>query len=121
MKNEIIQVFLDVDMRAGHRGLADVAKKRKVDVLNLDPGEHVVFVNRKVDKIKIYSARNVLSYLLSDKQLDISALSYFSDCYGAKGFNYDNALRKVLLQKLSAGVGANKRRGGMQAELSAAV
>ncbi len=100
MANKLLRVFLDTDMRAGHNGLSKVALKDNVNVADLKEGQHIVFVNKKADKIKIYSAKNIVSYLLSGSRLELSSLNYFADCFGADGFKYDKALKTVLEQKL---------------------
>lgn len=98
--NNIIRIFTDVDMRCSHIGLSKIADKENVLLDELDSGEHILFLNRKGSKMKIYSKNNILSYLSSDKRLELSTLKYFTECFGAKGFQYNEALKKVLLEKL---------------------
>lgn len=98
--NKILRVFLDVNMQKGHKGLMEHAKKYSVSVLKLQPQEHVVFINSKGDKMKIYSANNVVSYRREDKKLELGTLQHFAECFGADGFAYDEALKKVLLKKM---------------------
>ncbi len=99
--NKILRVFTDVHMGLGHAGLTAYAAKHDVHTKKLVPGEHLVFINKKVDKMKIYSAENIVSYKWDSRRLEMGALSHFNECFGAEGFEYTNALRKVILQKLS--------------------
>src|SRR5258706_4325780 len=98
--NRLLRVFLDVDMRGGHPMLSALAKENGVSVANLSRGEHLVFINRKATKMKLYSANQVLSYLAGGRRLELGTLQHFSECFGAEGFQYTNALRKVLESKL---------------------
>lgn len=99
--NKLLRVFLDVNMQLGHDGLTALAQQSNVSVRKLQPMEHVVFVNRAVDKVKIYSSNGVVSYLRSPTgKLDLGTLEHFAECFGAEGFQYTEALRKTLLKKL---------------------
>jgi hypothetical protein len=102
VSNRIMRVFLDADLRCSHLGLSLLAAKEKVKVTELSDGEHIVFINRKVNKMKIYSARNIVSCHLSTGKMDLGTLNYFSEAFGAQGFKYDNALKKVLTERLKA-------------------
>jgi hypothetical protein len=114
--NRILRVIFEADMRGGHRALSSLAKDLKIYVDKLNDGEHVVFINRRLDRIKVYSSRNVLSYHLSHTKLDLTALSYFSQCYGAKGFSYDEALKKSLQKRLGIHERTSSNRGAYEAE-----
>ncbi len=100
MTNRLLRVFLDVNMGKGHVALTEYAKQHKVSVAKLEPGEHVVFINRKADKMKIFSTNNVVSYKRETHRLDLGALQHFAECFGADGFKYDEALKKVLMTRL---------------------
>lgn len=58
--------FLDADLRCGHEGLALVARKRKIDVKKLSPGQYVAFVNTARNKVKVFAAYDVVAYCRPD-------------------------------------------------------
>lgn len=102
---KLVNAFLDVDMRCQHDGLAKIAKKHRVDVWSLSPGEHVVFINRAMDRIKMFSPNGVLSYLRlkSDQRIDLDTLKYIPEAYdGSKDLRvtYSQALRKSLSKRV---------------------
>lgn len=100
MSNRLLRVFLDVDMRNGHVGLKKLSESNGYDVEQLNVGQHVVFINKRSNKIKIFSKNNVVSYMMSKTRFELGSLNYFSEAYGADGFSYDKALKKVLSEKL---------------------
>ena len=103
MKNRVVRIFLDVDFRNQHTGLSLVASKHKVDVDALKDGEHLIFVNSKRNKIKMYSSRGVLSYLrLKKGVIDLNTLVEIPKCFSHNlSVSYDKALTKVIKNKLN--------------------
>lgn len=63
--NRITKLFYEVDLKCGHAGLGKLAAKHGVNVGGLKPGEHVLFVNKRRDKVKVMSHGGVLSYFKS--------------------------------------------------------
>lgn len=98
----ILQVFLDSDLRCGHEGLEAVAKKHKIAVKDLDPGQYVVFVNSARDRIKIFAASHVIAYLKAPVgKIDMRTISLIPQAFEGKGrFNYDEALKELIKKKL---------------------
>lgn len=103
--NKILRVFLETDMRSQHDGLIKVAKAQKVDLTSVNMGEHVLFINRKMDRIKLYSSSGVLSYFRSTKgRLSLHVIEQIPRCFDAKGkINWDQAERLALDKQLKTG------------------
>ena len=98
--NTVIRCFLDVDMRCQHFGLSKHAKKHKVDIDKLKPGQHVMFTNRAMNRVKIYSAGGVLSYLASKDRLDMAAVGQIPACFGADiQVKYASAIKRIFLAR----------------------
>lgn len=102
MRQRIVHIFFDVDMRNQHDGLAAYAKKHNVDVNKLEPLTHVIFINRALDRLKMYSCKGVLSYLRVKGGIDLEAIQYIPEVFVGNDVSiaYAKALRKRLQDKL---------------------
>lgn len=99
----LIQCFLDADMRCQHDGLAKIAKRKDLDVYSLKKGEHVVFINSALDRIKMFSSGAVLSYLrLKKGKVNLETLRLIPEAFndGNLEVAYSRALKQVLETKL---------------------
>lgn len=98
MKNNIMRVFLNADLRAGHDGLSKLAKDNGVRTDQLEPGNYVIFINSKRNKLKMYAANQVIAYLrLKDnRSLDLRTIKHLPRVFNGKTINYDLALSTVL-------------------------
>lgn len=100
--NRVKQIFLNTDLRCQHRGLSLLAAKRKCNLDKLEPGEHVAFVNRRKDRVKLYSANGLLSYLKSDRPLDLRAIASIPEAFGKSlKLKYASGIRKLYESKTS--------------------
>lgn len=100
----ITRVFLNVDIRNGHIGLAQLAKEHRIDVNKLDNGEIVVFINTKRNKMKVYASNQVLAYVSRDTRISLDAVKFIPLAFGARGrFDYDEALRLSVNEALAKG------------------
>lgn len=99
---KLLQVFLNADLRCSHDGLTSLAKKEKVDVSQLTPGEYVIFINSGKNRIKLFAANNVLAYLrLPQGKIDMRTISLIPRAFEAsRKINYDEKLREVLTKEL---------------------
>lgn len=102
----VIKGMIDnTHMGMGHVGLhAFCLKNFEMDLTKLKPGEVVVFLNRTKDKMKLIGASGkCLAYLRQPRgeRIDLDAIQYLPQAFGGQGFDYDAALRKSLLAKLS--------------------
>src|SRR5687767_6054463 len=97
-----LQVFFDSDLRCSHDGLALVAKKAKIDVSKLQPGEYVLFINSEKNKLKLFTANNVLAYLRLERgKLEERTISLIPEAFMASGkIDYEKALRQVIEKEL---------------------
>lgn len=87
MANQIMHLFKDTDLRAQHNGLIEVARRAKVNLEELSPGEHVVFINSRADKLKIFSSSGLLSYYRAPEKsrLNLNMIKILPKCFGARG------------------------------------
>lgn len=99
--NKILRVFLDTDMRNQHDGLEKIATKNKVSLIDLDQGSHVIFVNTRCNKIKIYSSNGVLSYMKKDTggKLDLNMIEMIPHSFNQTGAIDWNKAAKLSLEK----------------------
>lgn len=83
--NKIVRVFLDTNMSLQHQGLVAIAMSNGVAVPGLKNGEHIVFVNKKLNKVKVYSSNGLVSYLRLDdgRKLDLNIISMIPSCFDA--------------------------------------
>lgn len=98
----VIRFFRDADLRCGHDGLREMAKKEGIDPWTLEPGEFLVFANNRQNKLKIYAPGNVLCYVKSpdDRRIDLNIVRLIPRFFNGTEFNYDAAVREVLKGKL---------------------
>ena len=103
MNQRITHVFLDTDLRCQHNGLAKLAIKQKIDASKLMPGQHLIFINGALNKMKMYSPGNVVSYLRLDRgRIDLETLAKIPQAYGHDiAVKYNKALKDTLLKRLA--------------------
>lgn len=101
--NSILQVFLNADMRNGHDGLKKLAKAHDIDVGKLANGQFVIFVNAQKNKLKLYTAQNIIAYLkLNHGHLDFNAIRHIPKAFNGSGkIDYDQALKTALDEHFS--------------------
>lgn len=105
MRNNIIRVFQNTDMRKQHDGLTELAKSKKVNLKNLGAGEHVVFLNNKLNRIKLFSANGVLSYYRAPSgRVNLKMIEMIPACFNAGGMDWNQAER-LAIDKLLGGKG----------------
>lgn len=95
--NRVLHVYKDVDFRMQHPGLQAIMGNRK-----LKPGEHVVFLNRAMNRIKVMSSENILTYKRTEKgRIDLDMIRHIPSAFGAGDFSLNKALKQAILTKLS--------------------
>lgn len=102
MTNKILHWLPDTDLRNGHAGLAELAKKKlKVDVDDLKVGEFVMFMNSHFTAFKIYcSHRVLLHYKEKDgARLNAKAILSLPHFISGQHINYDKALAAVITKE----------------------
>lgn len=99
-----VNVFLGADMRLGHEGLIEYAASRKIKVESLKPGEAIVFINAKRDRMKSFSWNKVVSFVRSadiNRPIDLETMDYLAQAFSPDGvMDYNKALRMKLEKKL---------------------
>jgi hypothetical protein len=100
--SKLLELFLNVDLRCAHDGLAMVAKKRGIDVKKLEPGQYVMFINCEKNRLKLFAANNIIAYLkLPHGKIDMRTLQLIPQAFHASGkIDYDSALKKILMKEL---------------------
>ncbi len=96
--NRIVRYFPDTDMRGQHLALASVALKEKIYVDQLGAGEFLVFVNRRRDKLKMYTGGNVVAYLKmpNGHKVDPMVIRNLPKHFSGAGINYDAAMKETM-------------------------
>lgn len=113
--NKVIHVFQNVDMRNQHDGLTALALKKKINLKALPPGEHVVFINANVNKIKVYSPDGtpdgVLSYKRkTDGVINLGMIEELPRCMGSDGkFNLEKAEKLAIERNVDRALGKAKK------------
>lgn len=99
----IVQVFQDCDLRCSHMGLSEIAKKAKIDLGKLAPGEYVVFFNTSRTHVKIAAAFGTLAHRRSEhgRFFDASCIVSVVRAFHNTGrLDYDEAIKDRLLSLL---------------------
>lgn len=95
--SKLISVFPNTDLRSGHPGLQVKAAKADVDVTEINPGELVLFINKKQTAFKAFAHNNTLIYYKHQRgMLNLEAIKYLPTCLNGSELNYDRALAKVF-------------------------
>jgi hypothetical protein len=99
--NRIMQVFSDVHLGQGHKGLGDILKKEIGRTLPKE-GELFVFINKAKSAAKVFAQNSVLFYVkpVSGK-LEMASIIELPRAIGANGtLNYSKALELALRKKI---------------------
>lgn len=96
----ILQCFLDADLRGSHNHLIEIGNQHGLDLVNLLPGQVVVFVNKRRTLMKCFVTGNTFSFTRREA-IDLQAISKLPLAFGATGeLDYDHALKMSLLERL---------------------
>lgn len=91
-------------MRLGHDGLIALAKTKKIDINELKPGEALIFINTKRDRMKCFAWNKVVSFVRSvdiNRPIDVGVLDYLAQAFNENGvMDYPRALKEALEDKL---------------------
>lgn len=97
----ILRCFVNADLRNGHQGLAAMAKKDRISVDQLEAGQYLVFINTAKNKMKVYTANNIVAYLrLNRGRIDLATISKIPQSFQGGDIHYDDALKSRLLETL---------------------
>ncbi len=95
---KILRIFPETAMYYSHQGLRSIAAKNKIDVDELEMGEFLVFINKRLNSVKILTAGNVLCYLktIDQRRLEMKTIQMIPAFFEGSQFKYDKALEQVL-------------------------
>jgi hypothetical protein len=98
IKSKIIRYFPETNLRSGHKGLAELAKKHKINVKELAIGEYCIFTNKSKTAIKMYAAGNVVAHYKdpNNRRLNSKVIKILPLFFNGKEINYDAALESVM-------------------------
>jgi hypothetical protein len=90
--NKIIRVYFNTDLRNGIDGLNDMNKEK------VGPGEFVVFINSKLNKMKVLVAKNAYLNFRSPEggRIHLSMIRYIPKYFNGSQINFDGALKESL-------------------------
>lgn len=99
--SKVVGYFADADMRQGYDGLRLVAKKQHIDLDNLPKGHFVAFTNRAMNKIKICTQNDLVTYLRMPRgrKIDPRVIQHIPEYFDGQEFSYDRAIRAVIREK----------------------
>jgi hypothetical protein len=94
IKPKIIRYFPDTNLRAGHKGLAEIAKKHKINVKELAAGEYCIFTNKARNAIKMYASGNTIAHHKdpNNRRINPLVIKYLPLFFNGKKIDYDKAL-----------------------------
>jgi hypothetical protein len=110
MTPKILRVIDNVPMGRGHEGLKLIAEQVKIDVTTLKPGELVLFLNRRKDKLKTLGAPGKgkllgpVSYIKTEngQLLTMDAIQHIVKSMNPDGtVDYDKALEAAVRHLLT--------------------
>ena len=91
--NKLVRYVPDADLRKGYTGLSETAPLAK-----LKRGEFVVFVNRRRDKLKMCTEKDMVLYLRmpSGERIDPKTIQFLPECFEGSVIYYNKAVEKSL-------------------------
>src|SRR4051794_35646980 len=100
----VIQCFMNVNMGNGHDGLKAIARRgANINADEMGPGEYLVFINRKREKIKVLCTGGegtqktlVFAYARYKHAIDLNAIQFIPHAFQGGNFNFDRALQLAL-------------------------
>lgn len=100
--SKLLRVFINVDLRAGHEGLSILAKKHNIQTSKITPGNYVVFINTRRDKLKMYAADEVVAYLRlpAGRRISMYVIKELPHVFNGVTINYDRALAIAIDKQL---------------------
>lgn len=104
MSQGIIRVFLNVDMRNGHDGLATLAKEHQLKVSEIERGSFIVFVNAQKNKVKLYAANDTIAYLRMPRgsAFNLNVVRELPKVFNGRNINYTEGLKLAVEKQLIA-------------------
>jgi len=91
--NKLVRYVADADLRRGYDGL-----NKQVPLAELKQGEFVAFVNRKLDKVKLCTGKDMIAYLRlpQGQRIDPRVIQYLPEFFNGSNIEYGKAVEKSL-------------------------
>ena len=98
MANRVLHIIPCASMSNGHKGLAMLAKKAKINPDNLQPGQFVLFINKAGNACKLLAANSVLVHYKHPKghSLNYKALQLVPFFFDGQNLHYPEALKTII-------------------------
>lgn len=99
--SKVLHLFTEVSMSLGHKGLMEMASRRKFSVRSLDVGDFALFINKRLTAMKLFGANNVVIHYKSpdNRPIDPRALKYVPRFVAETDIGYDNAVVELIRKK----------------------
>lgn len=96
----IVYFAPDTNLRCGHDGLSEIAKKskHKIFVEALLPGEYLIFTNKAQNALKLYACGNVIAHLKmpAGQKLNMEAIQFIPCFFNGEKIDYKGALAEAM-------------------------
>lgn len=80
----VIELIPEVVMSNQHKGLREICEDKRIELDDLEPGQFVVFLNKRCDKMKCWAHNGSISYLrTTGKPFDKKDIVEFAKAFGA--------------------------------------
>lgn len=99
--NKLLQIVFNTDLRMGHKGLTDIARKLKLDPDNLNQGEFICFVNASKTSLKLFATSNTIAYFKNknNRIMDPGVIRILPRFFNGTELNYSKALESMIKEK----------------------
>lgn len=97
--NNIIHIFREVNMSFQHDSLGSICNGAGISIKDLRPGEHVIFINASVTRLKLMSHGGLISYWKTPDggKLNLNMVEFIPECFNArKGMDWKKADRMAI-------------------------
>ena len=96
---KLMNIVFGADLRRGHPGLSEQARKLGINLQTLNPGEFVAFVNNKKSGIKFFAGgTNMLGYfkMPGSQQFNVKVLRVLPRYFSGGQLHYQAALEEII-------------------------
>ena len=101
----IVYFAPDTNLRCGHDGLSEIAKKSKlkIHVEALLPGEYLIFTNRAQTALKMYTCGNIVAHLKmpQGQRLNMEAIQFIPCFFNGEKIDYKGALAEAMKKQFA--------------------
>jgi hypothetical protein len=97
--NKLVGFVNNTDLRNGHEGLTEVAKKQLgISTSDLGKGEMIAFMNSSGTKVKVFAGPDVVAYLKArpGRKIDPRVIQMIPEHFSGGKIEYDKAMTQVM-------------------------